>query len=110
MKRRFTKRLSGPRGGAVPWTGVEMQLSCIGWAFAQSCRLFGAPCRSIPSRVVALVSVSEDSRSGGQCWTRIYSRPGQFPQVIHSAKRFAGPTGSTNILGAGSAWRFARRR
>ena len=58
-----------------------------------------AECRKPAAR--ALVSVSEESSSGGQCWTRIYARPGHFPQVIHSAKRFCGPTGLEEYLGRG---------
>jgi hypothetical protein len=102
VKRRFTKRLSGPAVALYRGLVVEMQVSWLGRLLAQACRLFGAPlplCHQ--AGVAALVSVSEDSTSGGQCWTRVYARPRAFPQVIHSAKRFAGPTGLEEYLGRG---------
>ena len=83
-------------GGEV----IETGHSRMGWVLAQICRLVGAP---LPlyrdSKVPAVVVVSEDRASGGQCWTRIYGRERGFPQVIHSAKRFAGPTGLEEYLG-----------
>lgn len=102
VQRRFSKRLSGAEVALYRGLVVEMHVSRLGRLLAQACRLFGAP---LPlARTAgggALVSVSEDRSSGGQCWTRIYARADRFPQVIHSAKRFAGPTGLEEYLGRG---------
>ena len=102
IRRRFTKRLSGQAvvlySGQIVWT----RLSPAGWLLAQFCRLIGAPLplnRSGPAP--AAVAVSEDRPSGGQIWTRIYGRAREMPQVIHSAKQFAGPTGLEEHIGGG---------
>lgn len=65
-------------------------------------RLVGAPlplarCVHVPS----VVTVTEDRASGGQVWTRVYARRSGFPQVVHSSKRFAGPTGLEEYVGYG---------
>jgi hypothetical protein len=99
---RFAKRL-GP-GQSANYSGqiVACRMNLAGWLLAQACRLIGAP---LPlerdSGVAAVVSVTEDGASGGQVWTRMYARRRGFPQVIHSAKRFAGPTGLEEYLGGG---------
>lgn len=96
--RRFSKRLAD--GATVVYVGEvdRMYLSRAGWWFAQVARLVGGPLpTSDDVGVPMIVAVTEDVASGGQIWTR---RDG-FPQVIHSAKRFAGPTGLEEYLGCG---------
>ena len=102
VRRRFSKRLSDQRvatySGQIVWT----RLSRAGWLLAQLCRLIGAPLPTNASGPApAAVAVSEDRASGGQCWTRLYGRPRGYPQVIHSAKRFAGTTGLEEHIGGG---------
>ena len=102
VQRRFGKRLGA--GQSVTYAGqvLSCRMNVSGWVLAQACRLIGAP---LPLErdggVAAVVTVTEDGASGGQVWTRVYARTSGFPQVIHSAKRFAGPTGLEEYLGRG---------
>jgi len=102
IRRRFSKRLAG--GSVAVYAGIiiETRMTRIGWLLAQVARLVGAP---LPlergAGLPATVAVTEDASSGGQFWTRIYGRRRGFPQVIHSAKRFRGPTGLEEYLGRG---------
>jgi hypothetical protein len=102
IRRRFNKRLAG--GQTAVYTGevVDTFMSRSGWWLAQLARLIGGPLplargRHLPS----VVTVTEDKASRGQIWTRLYSRRHGFPQVIHSVKRFAGPTGLEEYVGRG---------
>jgi hypothetical protein len=102
IRRRFSKRL--PHGGTTVYAGevLETRMTFPGWLLAQALRLIGGPlpttrCIHVPS----IVTVTEDKSSGGQIWTRIYARRKGFPQVVHSAKRFAGPTGLEEYIGYG---------
>jgi len=100
--RRFSKRLAG--GKTVVYAGeVEESFhSRAGWWLAQLTRLMGGPLPTgTESRVPMIVTVTEDVASGGQVWTRICARSNGFPQVIHSAKRFMGPTGLEEYIGCG---------
>ncbi len=102
VRRRFGKRLA--QGASAVYVGrvVAMRFSRFGRLCAQVARLFGGP---LPLEVGAgrasVVTVTEDPDGGGQVWTRLYARACGFPQVIHSAKRFAGPTGLEEHVGAG---------
>lgn len=102
VRHRFGKRL--PQGASAVYVGhiVAMQVSRLGWLVAQATRLVGSP---LPlereTGRAGVVTVTEDPDGGGQIWTRLYARASGFPQVVHSAKRFAGPTGLEEHVGAG---------
>jgi hypothetical protein len=102
VRKRFAKGLQGTKAALYEGRVVATRMSRAGWLLAQFCRLFGAP---LPLHrdpdVPALVCVTEEGASGGQCWTRIYGCRSGFPQVIRSAKMFTGPTGLEEHLGWG---------
>jgi len=100
--RRFSKRLAD--GKTVVYVGeVEESFhSRAGWWLAHATRLIGGPLPTGTEKgMPMIVTVTEDAASGGQIWTRICARSNGFPQVIHSAKRFAGPTGLEEYIGCG---------
>ena len=102
VQRRFAKRYLP--GRSVSYCGLidECRMSRAGWLLAQLCRVIGAPLPLDRSGgAAAVVTVTEHAPSGGQVWTRVYARRGGFPQVIHSAKMFAGATGLEEYLGLG---------
>jgi Domain of unknown function (DUF4166) len=102
VQRRFGKRLGVGETASYVGRVEYCRMNWAGRMLAQACRMIGAP---LPLEreggVAASVSVTEDGASGGQVWTRMYARKRGFPQVIHSAKRFAGPTGLEEYLGRG---------
>jgi len=105
IRRRFSKRLAS--GQSVVYAGevLESRMSRVGWCLAQAARLIGGPlplARSphFPNAHTASV-VTVTGGMGGQIWTRLYARRKGFPQVIHSSKRFAGPTGLEEYVGCG---------
>jgi hypothetical protein len=102
VRRRFSKRLAGGRTVVYAGEVLETRMSSAGWCLAQLARLVGGPLPTArDARVPSVVTVTEDMASGGQIWTRLYGRRSGFPQIIHSAKRFAGPTGIEEYLGRG---------
>jgi hypothetical protein len=102
VRARFSHRF-GP-GVAVTYAGIveTCRKSPLGWLLTQLCRCIGAPLPlSDATGLSAIVTVTEEPGGEGQVWSRIYARPSGFPQVIHSAKRFAGETGLEEYLGGG---------
>jgi hypothetical protein len=102
VRRRFARHIAAD--ACVSYVGevVECRISRAGWLLAQIARLIGAPLPlSRDTGVAATVSVTGDADGRGQYWTRQYGRHHGFPQVIHSAKQFAGPTGLEEYLGLG---------
>lgn len=102
VRRRFTHALADGETSAFLGEVAETRLPLFGRLLSAILLLFGAPLPLRPSaRAYAAVMVTEDHASGGQLWTRIYGRAGKFPQVIHSAKCFSGPTGLEEQVGGG---------
>lgn len=103
LRTRFAENL-GP-GESMVFQGriVETRMSVAGWALAQLARLFGAPLPLARGNegAPAMVMVSADASGAGQFWTRAYGRGDKSPQVITSAKRFAGSTGLEELVGGG---------
>jgi len=102
IRHRFSKRLASGRTVVYAGEVLDTFMSRGGWLLAQAARLFGGPlptmrCKHVPS----VVTVTEDKATRGQIWTRLYARRGKFPQVIHSCKRFGGPTGLEEYVGYG---------
>ena len=101
VRRRFSKRMKG--GATVVYRGevVAVEAHPMGRLLAQAARLIGGPLPLVFKPGAAVVAVTEDAVGRGQVWSRMYVRKTGFPQVIHSAKRFAGPTGLEEHVGGG---------
>jgi hypothetical protein len=102
VRKRFSKRLTG--GATALYVGkvTAVRMSRAGRMLGKLLRLIGAPLPLFADvNVPTIVSVTEDVRTGGQVWTRMYANRHGFPQVIHSAKRFSGPTGLEEFVGCG---------
>jgi hypothetical protein len=102
IQRRFSHHLADGEQQVFLGEVAATRLSIFGWLYAQLARLVGGPLPlSSGTRGTAAVIVTADRRLGGQIWTRMYGHAGNFPQVIHSAKRFYGPTGLEEYVGRG---------
>jgi hypothetical protein len=101
VRRRFSKRMKG--GATVVYRGrvIVVEANLLGRALAQAARLIGGPLPLVFTRGASVVTVTEDAVGQGQVWSRMYVRADGFPQVIHSAKRFTGPTGLEEHVGGG---------
>jgi hypothetical protein len=102
IRRRFSKRLAG--GDTTVYVGevIETRMNRPGWLLAQAARLIGGPLPvSRDAHAPSVVTVTEDVAAQGQHWTRLYARRCGFPHIVHSSKRFAGPTGLEEYVGSG---------
>jgi hypothetical protein len=102
VRRRFSERVADGRTVLYVGEVVACAMNPVGWLFAQVARLCGGPLPlTRETHMPAVVTVSEDTATKGQIWTRLYTRRNGFPQVIHSSKQFGGPTGLEEYVGRG---------
>ena len=102
VQARFERELAPGESLAYVGEVATTQRTRFGRLWAQIARLFGAPLPlSSLEHAPAAVVVTQDRDPGTQFWTRIYAGAGRLPQVIRSSKRFAGPTGIEECVGAG---------
>lgn len=107
VRRRFSKRVAPGTMRLFQGRVRTTRLSRVGRLLAGLARLVGSPLPDTDGATgPATVLVTECPALGGQIWTRTYSRPGRFPQTINSVKRFGGPTGIEEYLGAGLVMRL----
>lgn len=103
VRHRFGNRLGAAESTVYQGAVTEMRMTFAGRILAHAARIVGGPLPYDISSVgqPAVVSVTEDRAGRGQFWIRQYGREAGFPQIIHSSKRFAGPTGIEEYIGLG---------
>lgn len=105
VRRRFEIDSVSPRPKIYAGRVVATRLSRLGRLLARVAGLIGTPLPETDGAIgPASVSIAWNGKLDGQIWTRVYGRPGRFPQVVHSVKRFAGPTGLEEFVGPGATW------
>lgn len=102
VRARFERELHPGESIAFIGEVAETRMTTIGRIWAQVARIAGSP---LPlnehAHAAAAVVVTQDGAGTAQAWTRIYHGKGALPEVIRSTKRFAGPTGLEECVGAG---------
>ncbi len=103
IRARFGKRLRAGESAVYCGRLLETRMSLMGTIWSQLLRVIGAP---LPLEVTmggeaAIVTVTEAPNGRDQFWVRQFNRKSGFPQIIHSIKRFAGPTGLEEGIGCG---------
>ena len=103
IRKRFSRHVGATDSVVYHGMIIETRMSKAGWCFSQLARLIGAPLPLERGNVgqTAVVTVTEARGGIGQLWTRLYTRRKGFPQVIHSMKSFAGPSGLREQVGGG---------
>lgn len=107
VRHRFSRAIAPGGQRIFAGTILETRLSRLGRLVAQLARLVGGPLPLADGATgPTAVIVTEDQERHGQIWTRIYARPGRFPQTINSMKRAYGADELEEYLGFGLVMRL----
>lgn len=110
VRSRFSKRLAAGETAIYVGRVTDIAMNRAGRVLVQLARLIGGPFpTSTDTGTASVVTVTENAATGGQIWTRLYARKKGVPQVIHSTKLFAGPTGLEEHVGGGVSMRLKVR-
>ena len=102
VRRRFSKRITANDSVVYQGHVVETSMNPAGIFLANVTRLIGAPLPLDNGAVgPSAVVVTQSETTAAQNWVRTYPRPKGTTQVITSQKRFQGPTGLEEYVGAG---------
>jgi hypothetical protein len=101
VRRRFETRLADGLTAVYIGEVTEVRASLAGRWLARLAVLIGGPLPLVWDAPTPCVVTVTESGDGGQIWTRLYARRFGFPQIVHSSKQFAGPTGLEEHVGRG---------
>lgn len=107
VRARFSQRPAA--GHEMRYTGVmyAVELSFMGWLFAQVCRLIGTPLAPRRGANVPMdIRLRRDTELGGVTWTRIYRFPGEGDLEVRSTKSRSGRQELTEHIGCGFSMRL----
>lgn len=95
--------------GTIRYRGVmaRVELSFMGWCFAQACRLIGTPLAPYCGRGVPMeIELAEVDNPAGIAWKRTYLFPQRPPFTVVSIKSHGLPGGLTEHIGSGFSMRL----
>lgn len=108
IRRRFSHKPAP--GGVTRYAGIMhiVELSFMGWLFAQFCRLLGTPLAPYRASNVPMdIRLERDTRLGGVRWTRVYRFEGRPALDVGSTKTRSGARELTEHIGCGFSMRLA---
>ncbi len=106
IRERFSRRPSP--GSEMFYEGImyRVELSRMGWLFAQVCRLIGTPLSPYRGDNVPMdIRLAPDPVLGGVCWSRRYRFPGRRDLEVRSTKTRSARQELTEHIG----WGFSMR-
>ena len=96
-------------GAATHYVGIMhiVELSFMGWLFAQFCRLIGTPLAPHRGSNVPMdIHLERDPELGGVSWTRVYRFAGRKALDVRSTKTRSGARELTEHIGRGFSMRL----